>query len=285
VSTASFDVTALSDPAELLATAGSFLDSQPTRHHVLLTVIADRVGSAVPGRYWVVRDGETIVGVAMQTPLEWRVGMTPMPVGAARALAAHMADTGTAVPGVEGEAEAAAAFAGTWSDLSGMAAQPERATRIRELGTLSLPAGVPGQLRSPLSADTPTMVAFLDAFALGMGEPGLTEEQVVQRAEAGRLAVWDVDGAVVSLVGRTDAVAGVVRIAPVYTPPAQRNHGYAAACVGALSAQMLAGGHRCILYADLANPTSNGVYRRLGYEAIAEVLRYEFAVSSANALP
>jgi GNAT superfamily N-acetyltransferase len=285
VSTASFDVTPVSDPAELLATAGGFLDSRPTRHHVLLTVVTDRVGGAMPGRYWIVRDGGAIVGVAMQTPLEWRVGITPMPVGAARALAAHLARADTAVPGVEGEAEAAAAFAGAWSDLRAVSASPERGTRIRELRTLTLPSGVPGHLRPPQPADTPTLMAFLDAFAEGMGEPGLTEEQVVQRVEAGRLGVWDVDGAVVSLVGRTDAVAGVVRIAPVYTPPAQRNHGYAAACVGALSAQMVAAGHRCILSTDLANPTSNGVYRRLGYEAIAEVLRYEFAVSSANALP
>jgi predicted GNAT family acetyltransferase len=34
---------------------------------------------------------------------------------------------------------------------------------------------------------------------------------------------------------------------------------------------------RCVLYTDLANPTSNSIYRRIGYEAAAEILGYRFA--------
>ena len=30
------------------------------------------------------------------------------------------------------------------------------------------------------------------------------------------------------------------------------------------------------LYADLANPVSNSVYRRVGYRAVTEILSYEF---------
>ena len=35
-------------------------------------------------------------------------------------------------------------------------------------------------------------------------------------------------------------------------------------------------GHRCILHTDLGNPTSNSVYRRIGYRCVAEGLRYRF---------
>jgi len=35
-------------------------------------------------------------------------------------------------------------------------------------------------------------------------------------------------------------------------------------------------GLRCILYTDLGNTTSNSIYRRIGYRAVAEVLRYRF---------
>jgi predicted GNAT family acetyltransferase len=31
-----------------------------------------------------------------------------------------------------------------------------------------------------------------------------------------------------------------------------------------------------MLYTDLANAVSNSIYRRLGYRAVAEVLRYRF---------
>ena len=33
---------------------------------------------------------------------------------------------------------------------------------------------------------------------------------------------------------------------------------------------------RCILYTDLANSTSNSIYRAIGYRAVAEALKYDF---------
>jgi hypothetical protein len=59
-------------------------------------------------------------------------------------------------------------------------------------------------------------------------------------------------------------VVGVIRLAGVYTPPEKRKHGYASACVHALSKQLIDAGYRCILYTDLANSTSNSIYRRIG---------------------
>jgi predicted GNAT family acetyltransferase len=46
--------------------------------------------------------------------------------------------------------------------------------------------------------------------------------------------------------------------------------------VAAVSTATLSSSYRCILYTDLANPTSNSIYRAIGYRAIAEALRYEF---------
>lgn len=75
-------------------------------------------------------------------------------------------------------------------------------------------------------------------------------------------------------------IAGVCRIGIVYTPPERRRRGYAAALVGAVSAWVGEyEGAECMLYTQLANATSNGIYRRLGYEAAAEVLRYRFQMA------
>jgi predicted GNAT family acetyltransferase len=35
-------------------------------------------------------------------------------------------------------------------------------------------------------------------------------------------------------------------------------------------------GANSILYAQLANPSSNAIYRRLGFRAVAEMLSYRF---------
>lgn len=73
-----------------------------------------------------------------------------------------------------------------------------------------------------------------------------------------------------------------VRVRMVYTPPEHRRHGYAEALVRALTRQLLSAGMRPMLYADLTNPTSNGIYRRIGYEAVAEIVRYRFGTRGAS---
>lgn len=70
---------------------------------------------------------------------------------------------------------------------------------------------------------------------------------------------------------------GVVRIGGVYTPPAIRSRGFASATVAQLSARILADSGRPILYTQLQNPTSNAIYQRIGFEPVAEVVRYLFA--------
>ena len=78
------------------------------------------------------------------------------------------------------------------------------------------------------------------------------------------------------MAANSEPVEGVIRMQAVYTPPERRNRGYAGACVAGLSRRMQQAGHRCILYTDLGNPTSNSVYRRIGYRAVREGLRYRF---------
>lgn len=71
-------------------------------------------------------------------------------------------------------------------------------------------------------------------------------------------------------------VEGAVRLQAVYTPAERRHSLYAGACVAALSQILLDRGYHCLLYTDLGNPSSNSIYRRVGYSAVAETLRYRF---------
>jgi hypothetical protein len=49
------------------------------------------------------------------------------------------------------------------------------------------------------------------------------------------------------------------------------------ACVDRLSQQMLGEGRRfCCLYTDLSNPTSNSIYRRIGYVPILDIAEFQF---------
>jgi len=116
--------------------------------------------------------------------------------------------------------------------------------------------------------------AFLrDIEANPVFDPG---RLVDRHLGAGRLWIWDLEGDPVSMAAVSATAGAISRIAFVYTPPEHRRHGYAAACVAALSERVLAEGVGCILHTQLHNPTSNGVYRRIGYVALAEILIYRF---------
>jgi predicted GNAT family acetyltransferase len=132
------------------------------------------------------------------------------------------------------------------------------------------PAGVPGLRRRAGPGDAGLLRSWAGAFGdeTGTGHPG--EDLVGPRLAAGRLHVWEDGAAVVSMAAVTAAFGGVSRVQLVYTPPERRGRGYAAALVADLTAAEVAAGHRCMLYTDLANPTSNGVYRRVGYEWVGE---------------
>ncbi len=69
-----------------------------------------------------------------------------------------------------------------------------------------------------------------------------------------------------------------VRISAVYTPPELRGHGCASACVAALTRRLLDDGWAfTTLFTDLANPTSNRIYARIGYRPVCDMDHYRFA--------
>src|SRR2546421_9200364 len=89
--------------------------------------------------------------------------------------------------------------------------------------------------------------------------------------------LWDIDGRVVSLSGVSGPTPHGIRVAPVYTPPELRGRGYAGNLVAAASQAQLDAGRRFVfLFTDLANPTSNHVYRAIGYEPGTNVDQWVF---------
>lgn len=112
------------------------------------------------------------------------------------------------------------------------------------------------------------------AFAEQAGQPGTHAERLVdERTAYGGLTLWEDAGVPVSMAGVSRRIAGTVRVTTVYTPPEYRGRGYAAAVTAEVSrAAREEGAQEVLLFTDLANPTSNSVYRRIGYEAVSDRL-------------
>jgi predicted GNAT family acetyltransferase len=142
----------------------------------------------------------------------------------------------------------------------------------------------PGGPRAATRADRPLLLAWLRAFALeALPRPDEDIERIEHTldtrftGEDAALWLWERDDEPVSLAAYSGPTLTGIRIGPVFTPVEHRRRGYASALVGELSGFLLERGHRaCFLYTDLANPTANAIYERIGYERVAEALEIRF---------
>ncbi len=261
------------DPAAAYEQAHEFLVADPTQHNVLLTVLDQSRERRFGGRFWIVCDNEAVVGFASQSPPGMRVGLSRMRDDAIRALAEAIAPP---IPGVVADAAAAATFAGHFAERHGVPVAPFEAQRLYELCCLEATATAPGRLRLAAASDGPALVEWTREFATDTETPaGDAHDFVDVGVAAERLWVWD-DNGPVSMAGASQPAAGVCRVQRVYTPPTRRGTGYTTACVERLSRVLTGRGLRCVLYTQMRNPTSNAIYRRIGYRPVSEVLSYDF---------
>jgi len=267
---------------QFLAEAGDFLHAEAARNTVILSVTENLRRREKPGGggtlfgWW--REG-TVTGAFMHTeglPLF----LTSMSGAAAAGLAEDLAAAGRAVPGVNGAGEAAAAFAAAWRQHTGDDAAVHVRMRLYKLGRLVPPEPAPaGAPRVAAERDRDLLVEWYRAFGLVAGDPPGRDysAEVSERLGYGGLTLWEAGGVPVSMAGLTRVVRRTARVAPVYTPPALRGRGYAAAVTAAVSQAALdAGAAEVVLYTDLANPTPNSVYQRLGYAPVEDRLVLEF---------
>lgn len=267
--------------------AGEFLGEREAEHNLMLGLSSQL--RRAPRMYGedpylaVVEDDGRVVGAVLRTPphnlilseLDDERAIEPI-VAAVRAEFASL-------PGVVGPKERAAQFAEAWEAATGAKARLEIAQRVFRVDRVDAPEGVSGRMRSYEPSDRALATRWMDAFvAEALPEtaphPESSDEMVARRQEDpnGGLVFWE-DGETVSFAGYGGLTPNGIRIGPVYTPPELRGRGYGSALTAALTQQLLDGGRRfCFLFTDLANPTSNSIYQRIGYRPVSDVDAWAF---------
>lgn len=149
--------------------------------------------------------------------------------------------------------------------------------RVFEARSVVWPRTPSGTFRVATGADLPTLAQWADAFfnEVGLLNPG---DAAREQIDEGRLYVWE-DGRPVSMAAWAGRTGRTVRINAVYTPPELRGRGFASACVASLTQSLLDEGlTSCCLYTDLANPTSNRIYKAMGYRPVCDAAEYRLLV-------
>ncbi|NUK13998.1 GNAT family N-acetyltransferase [Streptomyces lunaelactis] len=274
------------DVDSFLARAGDFLHSRPALHTIPLTVTEalrtrgpHAYGAEAPAFGVLERAGE-VRATFFRTPPR-RLNLTPLTPEEADTLAVHLASLGHALPGVSADHETATAFAEAWQRHTGATPTLHEQQRLYRLGTLTPPEPHPaGRGRIAGEQDRDQLMCWYGEFVADIGGTASADASswADTRITHGRVTFWETpDGAPVSMAGMTPMVAGQIRVSPVYTPAHLRGRGYAGAATAEVSrAALAAGATEVLLFADLANPTSNGLYQRIGYRPVTDFAVYDF---------
>ncbi|MGZ6545341.1 MAG: GNAT family N-acetyltransferase [Actinomycetota bacterium] len=277
----------LPDVETFLAQAGPFLAEREAEHNLVFGICSQLVRD--PRAFGeapylaIEEDGGRIVGAAIRTAPYNLVLSETDDLAAIEPLVRDVHSSVGTLPGVLGPGKAASVFVRAWCERGSGNATLAMSSRIYRAAKATPPGGIAGAMRPARDTDRELLIRWGDAFA----SEALPEDATIEPSEVmverrrgdpdGGWRLWEDQGRVVSLAGFGSRTPNGIRVGPVYTPPESRGKGYASALVGQMTAELLDGRHRfCFLFTDLANPTSNGIYQRIGYEAVTDVDQYAF---------
>ncbi|GGP26336.1 GNAT family N-acetyltransferase [Silvimonas amylolytica] len=238
-------------------------------------------------RLYLIKRGHAIVGACLTTGPDPRLSLivTDLDEAACVALVAELASEGLTPTDIVGPAPNARLLAAHYE-------QSHRTEVHAALGNFQLfgsPVGTAaaGRLRPATEEDRAWLIQHWIDFAheAHIPEP---DELVAERIQAQlespvqTLWIWQVDGEDAAFCAGSYQPP-LSRVGPVYTLPAFRGRGCAGAMVAAVSHVALDRGIKDLfLFTDLANPTSNAVYKRIGYVQIGEHLHVRLVAEAVT---
>jgi len=184
------------------------------------------------------------------------------------------------IPGVVGPKELSKRICDIWSKNSECRVKLEMNMRVYELRQVNINMIGEGILRPANEEDLEFVAQGIYDFEIDTGLNIAPDEEKCYEVARNRLPektifIWEDSGRVVSMAAKARPTQNGATVNLVHTPKELRGKGYASSCVGALSQHLLNSGYKfCSLFTDLANPTSNSIYMKIGYKPVGDYDSY-----------
>ena len=278
------NITQFHDPAKFAAIATPLLMRDEAENCFWLGLISNPVELARNMMCIVCDDRGECLTIATMTPGHQMV-MPRTPADMVIALAGWLHGQKVALPGIGGPRETAEVFAREWVRLTGSRTRIHVETIVHRLTQVRPPRPTTGRMRVAEMRDLDLVAQWIAEFHTEIVAAHVPSGRDVaqRRIPTGNIFLWEDDGNVVAMTGVSGPTPNGIRVNLVYTPSPFRGRGYASNLVAAVSQRMLDGGRTfCFLYTDVANPTSNKIYRALGYEPLSESVHIMFDGAAAS---
>jgi predicted GNAT family acetyltransferase len=228
---------------------------------------------------WAVYESDRVAGAAWMMPPH-PIGLTVMPEDAVAALVHEASRIPDAPKSVLGPKQQSDSFKDRWTALHRLSVKSTMEQRIYKVTEVRQPFVVEGTMRPVMDQDFALLEDWNLRFSRDCGDvadPQHARESAVSGIANRSRYLWTVEGEAVSMAGASGLTPSGIRINWVYTPDRLRGRGFASALVATLSRKLLSEGRQyCFLYTDLANPTSNNIYQKIGYVAVCDSAHHTF---------
>ncbi|GAB5492533.1 MAG: GNAT family N-acetyltransferase [Phototrophicaceae bacterium] len=238
-------------------------------------------------------DASEVVATTMSTALRGSVLLSQISnTDAIAHLVSAYAKANKSLSSVEGSPEDSTQFAERWQEYSGQSFYTFMELGFYRLDSVIAPKNVSGYARPANNNDFNMLVDWLIQFSSDTGmnknySREIAENNIRRKLDypiLGGIRIWMDDNQPVSMAAATRETPNGGNISLVYTPDSFRGHGYASAITATVSQAILNTGKQfCFLTTDLANPTSNKIYKSIGYKHIGNQRRIDFEQSSGEA--
>lgn len=234
------------------------------------------------GNYGMVYNGDEPIYAFMQTPPKnWIFAASDdVPTIAMYSIVEEMKRKGYDVPGIIGPNKEVETFVAQWEKETNQQSELHMKQLVYQLDKVNPVPKSPGRLMKATREHASIMARWLFQFGKESVE-NITFDKAAEMAasfiDAGSAYVWLDNHTPVSMLNRSRKTTNGVTINAVYTPDAYKRRGYATSAVAKLSQQLLDEGFQfCSLYTDMLNPTSNNIYKRIGYYEVGTSIVYTF---------
>lgn len=266
------------DGKAFLDRAGSWLAQSEVAHSLMIGIAkkcaTPRLHQESEPWFATVETRDGVAACALRTPPNKAV-LTRGNLPALKVLADDLFSVYGSLPAVLGPLPDVDEFSGIWEVMTGTRGRSGMHQRVFECRNVEIKEPVSaGQLRSAVESDLDLVVGWILEFRAEIGELGHHGEAMKEAEDlirAGDLFLW-CDPAPVALAARTLRTFTGISVNHVYTPPDLRCRGYATSCVSSLTMRLLSDGYEyCSLFTDVANPTSNSIYQKIGYHPVCDM--------------
>jgi predicted GNAT family acetyltransferase len=275
-----------SDPYTFNKIVQPFLMRHPVRNNLILGIL-DKISQDI-STYGdrspilaVVSHNNEIVLVSTRTPPWNSILSYTENLDAVEFITTELIKKDPNTPGILGPKLAVKRFIEKWTEIKNIKAEVEMNERIYKLIEVNPDTLGSHELISVKKKYKKLVKKWAFEFIVEAMPETPTEQiersldRIIIEVKDGGIFLLLDNGKPVSMV-RNASLPFCGRLNYVYTPPELRKRGYGTECVAKLSKKLLEEFDYCVLFTDLANPTSNSIYQKIGYRPIMDVDLYKF---------